>query len=89
MGLSGDRHYARHDHVLNRALWSPLQVPRDWLKLLLQHLDQGDGLLTFGIDETLERREGPQISALGIYRHAVRSSRNPWDQCWRSRSGMT
>ena len=31
--------------------------------------------LLFGIDETLERRQGPQISALGIYRDAVRSSR--------------
>ena len=30
----------------------------------------------FGIDETLERRQGPQISALGVYRDAVRSSRS-------------
>ena len=30
----------------------------------------------FGMDETLERRQGPQISALGIYRDAVRSSRS-------------
>ena len=32
--------------------------------------------MVFGIDETLERRQGPQIGALGIYRDAVRSSRS-------------
>ena len=62
--------------MLNRAAWSPLQVSQVLLKLLLQRLDRGDGPLVFGIDETLERRQGPQISALGIYRDAVRSSRS-------------
>ena len=76
MGLSGDRNYARYHHVLNRAAWSPLQVSQVLLRMLLQHLDRGDGPLVFGIDETLERRQGPQISALGVYRDAVRSSRS-------------
>ena len=44
------------------------------LWLLLQHLDQGDGPLVFGIDETLERRRGGRIKAKGIYRDGVRSS---------------
>lgn len=76
MGLSGDRSYARYHHVLNRAVWSPLQVSQVLLRMLLQRLDQGEGPLVFGLDETLERRQGPQISALGIYRDAVRSSRS-------------
>ena len=76
MGLSGDRNYARYHHVLNRAAWSPLQVSHVLLKLLLQHLDRGDGPLVFDIDETMERRQGPQISVLGIYSDAVRSSRS-------------
>ncbi len=76
MGLSGDRNYARYHHVLNRAVWSPLQVSQVLLRLLIQHLDRGDGPLVFGIDETLERRQGPQTSALGVYRNAVRSSRS-------------
>ena len=76
MGLSGDHNYARYHHVLNRAAWSPLQVSQVLLRILLQHLDHGDGPLVFGIDETLERRQGPRISALGIYRDAVRSSRS-------------
>ena len=76
MGLSGDRNYARYHHVLNRAAWSPLQVSQVLLRLLIQQLDRGDDPLVFGIDETLERRQGPQINALGIYRDAVRSSRS-------------
>ena len=76
MGLSGDRNYARYHHVLNRAAWSPLEVSQVLLRLLLQHLNHGDGPLVFGIDETLERRQGSQISALGVYRDAVRSSRS-------------
>ena len=76
MGLSGDRNYARYHQVLNRAAWSPLQVSRVLLRLLIQHLDRGDGPLVFGVDETLERRQGPRISALGVYRDAVRSSRS-------------
>ena len=74
MGLSGDRNYARYHHVLNRAAWSPLKVSQVLLVLLIRHLYRGDGPLIFGIDETLERRRGPQISALGVYRDAVRSS---------------
>ena len=57
-------------------MWSPLQVSQVLLRLLIQHLDRGDGPLVFGIDETLERPQGPQISALGVYRDAVRSSRS-------------
>ena len=79
MGLSDQRDYARYHEVLNRAVWSSRAAARILLLLLLllllQHLDQGDGPLIFGIDETLERRRGPQIKGRGIYRDAVRSSR--------------
>ncbi len=51
MGLSDDTSFARYHHVLNRAVWSPLKVGRVLLHLLIQHLDQGDGPLVFGIDE--------------------------------------
>ena len=65
MGLSDDRNYARYHQVLNRAVWSPRQAAGILLVLLLQHLDQGDGPLIFGIDETLERRRGPKIKSPG------------------------
>ena len=63
MGLNDDRNYARYHHVLNRAVWSPLQVCQVLLGLLLQHLDRSERPLVFGIDETLERRQGQRISA--------------------------
>ena len=71
MGRSDDDNYARCHEVLNRAVWSSREVAR----VLLQHLDRGDGPLIFGIDETLERRLGAKIRARAIYRDPVRSSR--------------
>ena len=75
MGRRDQRDYARYHEALNRAVWSSRAAARILLALLLQHLDQGDGPLIFGIDETLERRRGAQIKGRGIYRDAVRSSR--------------
>ena len=76
MGRSDHRDYARYHEVLNRAVWSSRAAAGILLVLLLQYLDQGNGPLVFGIDETLERRRGPKIKSLGIYRDAVRSSRS-------------
>ena len=76
MGRSDDDNYARYHEVLNRAVWSSRGAARILLALLLQHLDQGDGPLIFGIDETLERRRGAKIRARAIYRDPVRSSRS-------------
>lgn len=76
VGLSDDTDFSRYHHVLNRAQWSPLQLSRVLLSLLIQHVDGSDGPLVFGIDETLERRRGSRIRAKGIYRDAVRSSRS-------------
>lgn len=76
MGRSDQDDFSRYHEVLNRAVWSPREAARILLSLLLQYLDCGDGPLVFGIDETLERRRGAKISARGIYRDAVRSSRH-------------
>ena len=62
------------NQVLNRAAWSSLKLSQVLLYLMLRYLDDGDGPLVFGIDETLERRRGKRISARGIYRDSVRSS---------------
>ena len=74
MGLSDDTGFAKYHHVLNRSLWSSLQLSRVLLSLLIRHLAQGSEPLVFGIDETLERRWGRRINARGIYRDAARSS---------------
>jgi hypothetical protein len=74
MGLSQERNYAMYHHVLSRASWSGLEVSVILLRLLVKTFDQG-GPLVFGIDETIERRRGEKISAKGIYRDPVRSSK--------------
>ncbi len=74
MGLSDDSGFAKYHHVLNRAVFSSLQLSGVLLSLLIQCLGQDDEPLVFGIDETIERRRGRRINARGIYRDAVRSS---------------
>jgi len=77
MGLSDEPHFSNYHQVLNRAVWSPRRLSEMLLALLMKHLDNDETKpLVFGIDETIERRWGPQIAKRGIYRDAVRSSKN-------------
>jgi DDE superfamily endonuclease len=73
MGKSADRHFQNYHRVLNRARWSSLNASRLLLGLLLDTFVP-EGPVVIGIDETIERRRGNQISAKGIYRDPVRSS---------------
>jgi hypothetical protein len=75
MGLSHSKHFARYHRALNRARWSSLAVARVLLGLLVAALAPA-GPLVFGLDETIERRWGPRIAAKGLYRDAVRSSKD-------------
>ena len=74
MGLSESRQFAQYHQVLNRALWSPLDLAQELLKLLVTTFVPADQPLVFGIDPSIERRWGHKIAARGIYRDAVRSS---------------
>ena len=74
MGLSQSVKFTQYHQVLNRAVWSPLDLAQVLLKLLVKTFTQPDEPLVFGIDPTLERRWGHKIAARGIYRDAVRSS---------------
>ena len=74
MGLSQSRQFAQYHQVLNRAIWSPLELAQVLLRLLVATFVAADQALVFGIDPTLERRRGSKIAARGIYRDAVRSS---------------
>jgi hypothetical protein len=73
MGLSQEKHFQNYHRVLNRALWSSLAASRILLSLLVSTLAP-TGTLVMGLDDTIERRRGDQIAALGIYRDPVRSS---------------
>jgi hypothetical protein len=75
MGLSDEVHFQNYHRLLNRAVWSSRQVSRILLLLLLDTFVAPDGILVLGIDETVERRWGAKIAARGIYRDAVRSSK--------------
>src|SRR3954451_11487984 len=59
--------------VLNRARWSGRSLAHALLRWLVT-VFVPDGPVVVGIDETIERRWGPKISARGIYRDPVRSS---------------
>src|SRR3954454_15512151 len=73
-GRSESPQFHRYHRVLSHARWSGLAVGRVLLALLVATFAP-DGPLVFGIDETLERRRGRRIAAKGIYRDAVRSSK--------------
>jgi hypothetical protein len=73
MGLSQEKHFQNYHRVLNRAVWSSLEISRILLTLLITTFALlGD--LVMGIDDTIERRRGEKIKAKGIYRDPVRSS---------------
>jgi hypothetical protein len=74
MGLSDEPGFSRYHEVLNRARWDARALAR---RLLLHVLDRllPAGPVVIGIDDTIERRWGARISARGIYRDPVRSSK--------------
>jgi DDE superfamily endonuclease len=74
MGLDRHKNFHRYHRVLSRAVWSSRETSRILLGLLVEAFVP-DGPLVVGVDETLERRQGKKISAKGVYRDPVRSSR--------------
>jgi hypothetical protein len=66
--------FHRYHRVLSHARWSGLASGRVLLALLVAAFAPA-GPLVFGVDETLERRRGKRIAAKGLYRDAVRSSK--------------
>jgi hypothetical protein len=73
MGLDQQSDFQTYHRVLNRGVWSVLQGSRLLLHLLIATLAP-QGRLVFGLDDTIERRQGAHIAAKGIYRDPVRSS---------------
>ncbi len=73
-GLCRERRFVNYHRVLNRAAWSGRAAARVLLGLLLgAFVPKGPVLL--GLDDHIERRRGKRISAKGIYRDPVRSSK--------------
>jgi len=74
MGHTQSADWAKYHHVLNRARWSGLQVSQLLLVLLIATWCP-TGQVTLAVDETLERRWGPQIRKRGHWRDSLASSR--------------
>jgi hypothetical protein len=55
-GHQCDTHFSAFHQVLNRARWSPLEVSRCLLSLIVETFVQAGGGIDIVIDETLERR---------------------------------
>ena len=73
-GLCWERRFVNYHRVLNRAAWSGWAAARVLLGLLLDaYVPTGPVLL--GLGDHIERRRGKCISAKGIYRDPVRSSK--------------
>jgi hypothetical protein len=75
IGLRRERHFVNYHRVLNRAVWSSRQAARLLLERLISTFVP-TGPIVLGVDDTIERRRGKQISAKGIYRDPVRSSKS-------------
>lgn len=74
MGLADAQHFTNYHRVLNRAEWSPWVLSQLLLNLILLLLLAPDAPIQLVIDETLERRRGPQIKYKGRFYDAVRST---------------
>jgi hypothetical protein len=74
-GLSRERRFTNYHRVLNRVSWDARTAARLLLSLLIAAFAP-TGPVVLGIDDTIERRRGKRISAKGIYRDPVRSSRS-------------
>jgi hypothetical protein len=74
LGPADNPKFSTFHRLLNRAHWSSLQASRVLLGLLMVAFVPS-GPLVLVLDDTIERRTGAKISAKGIYRDPVRSSR--------------
>jgi hypothetical protein len=75
MGQQMNAQFSVFHHVLNRARWSPLEVSRRLLQVLVGTFVRAGGTVEIVIDETLERRWGRKISKRGHWRDSLRSSK--------------
>jgi len=75
MGMASAENFSTYHQVLNRACWSPLELSRRLLLLVVRLFVRTNGALTFVVDETLERRWGRRISLRGHYRDPLASSK--------------
>lgn len=75
VGKSQEPGWSKYHHVLNRSRWSGLQVSQLLLQRIVTTLVAEREIVTIAVDETLERRWGPQIRKRGHWRDSLASSK--------------
>jgi len=75
LGRERDPSFCTFHRILNRAAWSSRAAASRLLLLLIACFLPTAAPVVIGLDDTIERRWGPKISARGIYRDPVRSSK--------------
>jgi len=75
VGKAQECGWAKYHHVLNRSSWSGLLVSQLLLQLIIATFVATSEIVTIAVDETLERRWGPQIRKRGHWRDSLASSR--------------
>jgi hypothetical protein len=75
LGRERDPAFCTFHRILNRAAWSSRAAAHQLLLLLVNALVPVGAPVVIGLDDTIERRWGAKISARGIYRDPVRSSK--------------
>jgi hypothetical protein len=75
LGRECDPGFSTFHRILNRAAWSSRAAAGRLLILLINTFVRSGAPVVIGLDDTIERRWGPKISARGIYRDPVRSSK--------------
>lgn len=75
LGRDRDPDFCTFHRILNRAAWSSRAMAGRLLILLIKVFVPSGAPVVIGIDDTIERRWGAKISARGIYRDPVRSSK--------------
>lgn len=73
MGRGDERQFSIYHRVLNRAVWSPLDLSRILLRPLVMVFLSADAPLILLIDGTLERRWRRYIAYKGRFHDVVRS----------------
>lgn len=81
VGLANETHFENYHRVLNRAKWDALAASRILLRLIIRLLPAGAALV-IAADDTIERRRGRKIKALGYWRDPLRSSRRRTVNCY-------